>query len=308
MQKARYSTAFVTVSAMLWALDAPFRKFLSAGFPSLTIVLMEHLLIACCVLPLFLPRLAELKHLSWKDWLCVAFVGFGGSASATALFTQSFHYLNPSVAILLQKLQPLVAIVLASVLLRETLSRRFLGWAAVAIGGAYLVSFPGLIPKGVTLGPDLFGVMLALGAAIFWGGSTVLGRFVLNHVSFQMMTSLRFLSGLGFLVVANAATGTFSAVGRATPHDWLFVFIIAILAGFLSLLLYYYGLRSTRASVATLCEMAFPLTAVVVNWVFLGASLSAMQLLGGAMLMLAIVRLGVEGDEDVEDELIAVSG
>ena len=41
-----------------------------------------------------------------RRWLAVAFCGAGGSALATILFTASFHYVNPSVTILLQKLQP----------------------------------------------------------------------------------------------------------------------------------------------------------------------------------------------------------
>src|SRR3989338_966948 len=294
---------FVTLAAVLWAIDAPFRKFLTTDLSSTAIVLMEHILIAVLVLFLFIPRVSELKNLSGREWVSVIFIGFGGSALATVLFTQSFHYLNPTVAILLQKLQPLIAILLAVWVLGEKLSKDFWTWTVVAVFGAYLVTFPDFKPAGWTWNSDTLGVLLALGAAFFWGGSTVFGRYVLNKVSFQMMTSLRFLSALVFLFFMNVYYHTLSQINLTTRKDWLFVFITAIIAGFASLLLYYYGLRSTKAAVATLCELAFPVAAVIVNWIFLGATLESMQIIGGLILLIGITKLTLVNSEAHEANL-----
>lgn len=291
----------VTLAAMLWALDAPFRKLLTADLSSTVIVLLEHLLVSLCVMPLLLPRLAELRALRRQEWLAVLFVGFGGSASATVLFTESFHHVNPSVAVLLQKLQPLIAVTLAAGILGERPSRRFWTWAIVAMGGAYLVSFPELAPTGLSGGTSTQGVLLALGAAVFWGGSTVFGRFVLNRASFQVVTGLRFTTGFALLVVVNLSLGRMGQVSGASGRDWLLVSALAIVAGFISLLVYYYGLRSTRASVATMCELAYPLSSVLVNWVVLGATLSPMQVAGGVILLGAITRLGAVNDTPMPD-------
>ncbi|MEO8065378.1 MAG: DMT family transporter [Candidatus Doudnabacteria bacterium] len=302
LKKDNFGPWFVTLAAVLWAMDAPFRKYLTTQLSSTTIVLMEHLLIVVLVLVIFLPRLHELKHLSWREWVSVLFIGFGGSALATVLFTESFHYLNPTVAILLQKLQPLIAIGLAAWVLEEKLSKNFWLWTIVAIFGAYVISFPDLTPAGFALNSNLLGVALALGAAFFWGGSTVFGRFVLRKVSFQMMTSLRFLSALLFLVILNGYYKTLPELSLATGKDWLFVFMTAIIAGFISLMIYYYGLRSTKASIATLCELAFPFAAVIVNWKFLGATLSWMQILGGAVLLFAITKLTIVNESDIQEK------
>jgi drug/metabolite transporter (DMT)-like permease len=303
MKQQNFGPWMVAFAAMLWAIDAPFRKYLTLQLSSSTIVLMEHILIAICILPLFIPRLRELTKLSWKEWLSVIFIGFGGSALATVLFTQSFHYLSPTVAILLQKLQPLIAILLAYFVLGEKFSKNFWTWTVVALFGAYLVSFPGLRPTGFIWNSNMLGVVLALGAAFFWGGSTVFGRFVLNKVSFQMMTSLRFLSALIFLFFMNVYYKTLPEFYLATSKDWFFVFMTAIIAGFLSLLIYYYGLRSTKAGIATLCELAFPFAAVIVNWIFLGETLSVMQIVGGLILLFAITRLTLVNQEAYDPSL-----
>jgi drug/metabolite transporter (DMT)-like permease len=159
-----------------------------------------------------------------------------------------------------------------------------------------------LKPTGFTWDSDTLGVLLALGAAFFWGGSTVFGRFVLNKASFQVMTGLRFLSALIFLFFMNIYYKTLPELHFATGKDWFFVFMTAIIAGFVSLLIYYYGLRSTKASVATLCELAFPLAAVIVNWKFLGATLSMMQIVGGLILLFAITRLSLVNETLQEKE------
>ena len=100
MNNYRTGPWLVALAAFLWAIDAPFRKYLTADLSSTTIVFMEHILIVIIVLVGLRPYLKEFKKLNWRGWLAIAFIGFGGSALATVLFTQSFHYVNPSVAIL----------------------------------------------------------------------------------------------------------------------------------------------------------------------------------------------------------------
>lgn len=287
----KYSPWLIVIAALLWAVDAPFRKFLTTELPSGIIVLSEHIFISILILPVFLRRLPELRKLGWKEWLAVLFIGFGGSALATVFFTQSFHYVNVSVAILLQKTQPFIAILLAYALLREKLAKHFYWWAIVGVAGAYLISFPEIVPTGLTLNGGTLGVLYALAAAALWGGSTVFGKFVLRKVSYPMMTSLRFLTALVFLFGLAVQQNTLSAYQHFTPKDAFFVAIIALLAGLISLWLYYRGLEHTKASVSTIAELAFPFSAVIVNWIFLGATLEPMQILGGLILLGAITQV-----------------
>lgn len=283
----------VAFAAFLWAIDAPFRKYLTGDLSSTTIVFMEHVLIVVVVLLWLRPYLREFKKLNWRGWLALVFVSLGGSALATVFFTQSFHYLNPSVAILLQKVQPLIAILLAVIFLKERLSRQFWLWAAVALAGAYIITFPDLSIEGLSLNGGAVGVLLALAAAFFWGGSTVMGRYLLKDLSFKAMTALRFISALVFLFGIQLYYGRLNEITLASGKDWLYVFIIAIIAGLVSLFIYYRGLRFTTASVATLAELTFPMAAVVINWIFLDAALTWVQLAGSVVLVFAITKLSL---------------
>lgn len=291
MDKYKLGPWLIVVAAMLWAVDAPFRKFLTGDLSSTTIVLMEHIVIAVLVLVFLFKYLGELKNLTWKEWLAVVFIGLGGSALATVFFTQSFRYVNPSVAILLQKVQPFVAILMATLILKEKLTKNFWLWAILGVFGAYLVTFPELKITGLQLAGGTLGAVFALLAAFLWGGSTVFGRLVLAKISFQAMTAVRFLSALVFLVLLNIYYGNLNQISQASGKDWLYVLIIAVLAGFISLWIYYRGLRHTKASIATIGELAFPFSAVIVNWIFLDAKLELGQILGGLVLLIAVIGL-----------------
>jgi drug/metabolite transporter (DMT)-like permease len=297
----KYGPYLIFFAAMLWATDAPFRLHLTQTLSSNFIVFGEHTVDVLCVLPILFMGSLEIKKLSYKEWLAVIVIAVGGSALASVAFTQAFHYVNPSVAILLQKLQPLIAIGLASALLKEKLNSKFWLWAIVALFGAYLISFPGLRPQsypGEVFNPNLIGVGLALLAAVLWGASTVMGKVVLNKTNFKIMTALRFCVAWVFLLILNLTQKTFPVFSQMTKTDYLFLVIIAIASGVVSLFIYYKGLETTKASVATLAELGFPMAAVIVNWIFIpGGGLVWGQILGIAILLFSVFRLGEQTDD-----------
>ena len=186
-----FGPALVFVAAALWATDAPFRTHLTQGLSSNFIVLAEHAVSCLIAIPILLFNWANIKNISLREWLAILFIGICGSALAAVAFTESFHYVNPSVSIVLQKVQPLIAIGLAVWLLGEILHKQFWLWAAVALFGAYMVSFPDLKPQlyeGEAFNPNVIGALLALTAATLWGASTVFGKYVLRTAAFQTLT------------------------------------------------------------------------------------------------------------------------
>ena len=308
---AAWGPGLVFLAAALWATDAPFRAHLTEGLSSNFIVFAEHFIDCLIAVPILIWSWSDLKKLSRREWAAVLVIAVGGSALASVAFTQAFHYVNPSVAILLQKVQPLIAIALAGAFLGEKMHKNFWLWTAVALGGAYLISFPQLVPRlytGEAFNPNTMGVLLSLTAAVLWGASTVLGKFVLRAVAFQTLTALRFVVAFVFLGFLNAFENTFPAWGSVTPVDWLFIAIIALASGVFSLFLYYYGLQFTKASIATVAELGFPLAAVVVNAYFIvgvaqagtAFGLYAGQWLGTMLLLFALYMLNrVNREEEV---------
>ena len=286
------SVLLIAVGAAMWGTDGILRvPLLDVASPS-QIVLLEHLVLLLYSVPAVVLGWRFFRGLGAVQWVALLVIGWGGSALATLLFTTAFDVGNPTVVILLQKTQPLFAIALAAILLRERLGWAYWPCFAVAMVGAYLISFGDLEPFKALPSAEALAAALALGAALLWGSSTVLGRLVLKDLPFHALTGARLLLAVPLLagiVVAQGATGGLGPGVAAAPGR---VVLLALIPGLLALLLYYRGLTGTRASYATLAELAFPATAVVLNWTFLGVGVSANQVLGFVLLWGAVFVLG----------------
>jgi drug/metabolite transporter (DMT)-like permease len=286
------SVLLVAVGAAMWGTDGILRvPLLEVASPS-QIVLLEHLVLLVYSVPAVVLGWRFFRGLGTAQWVALLIIGWGGSAIATLLFTTAFTVGNPTVVILLQKTQPLFAIALATILLRERLGWAYWPCFAVAMVGAYLISFGDFGPFRALGSAEAIAAALALGAALLWGSSTVLGRLVLKDMPFNTLTGARLLLAVPLLAGIVIAQGSVGGLGTGFASEPGRVILLALIPGLLALLLYYRGLTGTRASYATLAELAFPATAVVLNWTFLGVGVSANQVLGFVLLWGAVFVLG----------------
>ena len=291
----------VALGAALWGTDGVLRVPLLRDMSPAAIVLGEHLILLLYSVPAVVLGWGALRGLGGRGWGALLVIGWGGSALATLLFTAAFAAGDPTVAILLQKTQPLFAIALAHVVLGERLKLAYWPLFLAAVVGAYLVSFGNLSPFSALGSDAASGALLAVGAAALWGSSTALGRFVLRDVPFHALTGARLLLALAPLTVIALAQGAFGEMGAGFASQPGKLFLLALIPGLLGLLLYYRGLSSTRASHATLAELAFPATAVALNWAVLGVGINAGQVVGFFLLWAAIYALGRSGERTLQD-------
>src|SRR5215218_4443907 len=286
------SVLLIAVGAAMWGTDGILRvPLLDVASPS-QIVLLEHLVLLLYSVPAVVLGWRFFRGLGAAQWVALLVIGWGGSALATLLFTTAFAVGNPTVVILLQKTQPLFAIALAGILLRERLGWAYWPCFLVAMVGAYLISFGDLGPFMALGSAEALTAVLALGAALLWGSSTVMGRLVLKDMPFYALTGARLLLAVPLLAGIVVAQGTLEGVGAGFASEPGRVVLLALSPGLLALLLYYRGLSGTRASYATRAELACPATAVVLNWAVLGVGVNANQVLGFVLLWGAVVVLG----------------
>ena len=201
----------VMVASSLWAVDALIRTPLTKAIPSASIVLYEHVIGLLVFSPLFIRSLPILRTVSGKTWVHVLTLSLVSSVGGTVLFTQALavsfatgDFITP---LLLQKLQPLLVIMLAVLLLKEKLQKEFLLWAPVALVGSYLISFGLTVPKLQFAGKEMV-VVLSLGAAACWGSGTILSKLLLRRYSARDATFFAFYS--------SGSSGTFGCIGVTT--------------------------------------------------------------------------------------------
>jgi DME family drug/metabolite transporter len=299
----RYSVVLIAVAAVLWASDALFRNQLISHLSASQIVVAEDGLITLFLLPVFFRSLPELRGLDWRGWLAVILIAAGAQALATLFFTASFSYRVYAETFVLQQTQPLVALILASVVLGERRRPWFWGVVLVALVGVYMVVFAynPADPLSALQHGRLEAGLFALGAAVLWASGTVLGRYALGSLSFWSVTSLRFTLALPVLVAVVLVQYGLGGFGHYQFSDFVpNLLAIALVPGLLALLLYYRALSRTPASLSTIAELALPVTATfIAAWQFHQPVYGA-QLVGTALLIGVIILLNVTKDRAAE--------
>lgn len=282
----------VIFAAFLWSFDGFIRQNLFA-LPSFLIVSLEHVIGAILFLPLLIRGWKEVSSLGQRGWISVLWISIFGGVLGTFFYTKALSYVNYidlSVVVLLQKLQPIFAIALAGVILKEKITKRFIILAFAAIVGGYLVTF-GSSSINDWDDKTIIAALLALLAAFSWGSSTVLGKHALNRLSFTTVTSLRLAITASVTAFVLLSTGQYDAINNMTLSHWGFIVLIVLSTGSLALFFYYYGLNKLPASHATLYELFWPLSAVELDWFIRGNILSLPQWVGAILLLGAIIIL-----------------
>ena len=301
----------IVIAAVMWGLDGVlltpsyFSKFhfYDVNF----IVFIAHAIPAVILSLLFFGQYRELKNFTKNDYIFFILIAlFGGGIGTLSIVKalQLSEFSKFSIVILIQKTQPVFAVLLAFLLLKERPSKRFYIIGLVSLISIYILTFefksPALLPKN-----NVLAAMYSLLAAFSFGSATVFGKKVVHKFSFLTSTFFRFFFTtvimLFFVIFSENAEKSLTAYTSNADLMGLSLFIAVF--GLIAILIYYNGLKSVTASVSTFCELAFPLTSVITEAVVLKRFLSPVQLFSAVVLVTSILYLNL-GKVKVEIEEI----
>ena len=295
-----YGPWLVGLGAALWGTESAWRIPLNSLFDADVIVFWEHVLIFVMFLPLLISRIGEIRKIDGRTWGYLLFSGFAGSAVGTIFFTLALKYGNPTVVNVILNIQPVISTVGAFLLFRDRFGPRFFLFAGIAIlAGVFVsVTHPTLIGESFERAGLNRGTGYALICALFWGLSTVAGRGVMVGMSLRLAASMRIAVGfacmslilLGYGKLHGATLWPAAAQAHAIKAlVWLV--LLATISGGIPLLIYFEGLRLTRASTAGYFEMMQTLAAVCITWGFFHATLQLHQVVAACVLIGAVAMV-----------------
>lgn len=298
--RVRYGPWLVALGAALWGTESAWRIPLNNLFDAEVIVFWEHVLILLIFLPLLLVRLSEIPKIDARTWGYLIFSGFAGSAVGTIFFTLALKNGNPTVVNVVLNIQPVISTIGAWLLFGDRLGPRFFFYAGIAVLAGIFVSVtnPELIGVSFAQAGLNLGTGYALICALFWGLSTVAGRGVMKGMSLRLASALRVVVGLICMTIILLALGKlhgaalWPAPAQAHPASAFgALLLLATISGGIPLLIYFEGLRLTRASTAGYFEMMQTLAAVAITWGFFHAALRLHQVVGALVLIAAVAML-----------------
>lgn len=178
---------------------------------------------------------------------------------------------------------PVIVALLSVLFLKERLGFNVITALVIAIVGTFLLV--GFQPAS---GGQVFsGVLLALGSATGYALVALTSRRLSNYHPLQPVA-------FGFTVGAIVLLPFALSTGLTTSLDassWLRLLYLGLVPTALAYTLFTLGMRTTKATTATIVTLLEPLTAVILAFLLFREQLSATAILGGVLLIVAIVLL-----------------
>lgn len=295
LKKSYLGASLVCIAATMWGFDGIVLTPRLYKLNVMYVVFILHIL-PLIGMSIFFGKeeIKNIKNMSLETkgyyFLIALFGGVLGTLSIVkALFLVNFSHLT--VVTLLQKLQPVFAIVLATIILKEKVGKNFFFWTILALISGYFLTFQLSLPHfnvGNKIGEaSLYAIL----AAFSFGSSTVFGKKILFTSNFRTALYTRYLFTSMILGILVLITGNISYIFKTTFNQWVIFIIIGLTTGSGGILIYYKGLKYIKANIATICELCFPVSSVIFDYIFNQRVLSKIQIISAVILLFSIFKI-----------------
>ena len=333
----QFKTKFLPVLAILlatliWASDIILRTELFK-IPAIVVVFLEHFLGFIAFLFIYRNYLNELLNLTKNQKLAMLWTGVFAGALAGLFYTSGLtlvFFASFSVVVLMQQLQPIWGIIAARVVLKEKITPLFIALAGLAMAGAYLITFENQVPVITSGNKTPLAAFFGLMAGIFWGANTAVSKYNLKTISFQAVSVARYgiaaLTSLVLIFLSAIFNSLFqtklsgfwgdfaskfvevknlSQIYTLSSVQWTNLFMIVLFVGIISISLYYWGLKKIPSKVATICELGWPMWALLLDILYFHKTFTLTQILGMILLVgsVFVISLTQTNSEPIELEL-----
>ncbi|MEV4347277.1 DMT family transporter [Actinoplanes sp. NPDC049596] len=284
-------------SAMSFGTSGAFIKpLLEAGWSPAAAVTVRALVGGLVLLPLLLISLRGRWAALWRGRWRVLGMGVIAVAFTQLAYFAAISRIPVSTALLIEYLAPLLLVLFTWATTRRTPRPMVFLGSALAIGGLVLVIGPGALQA-----VDGAGLMLAFAAAIGCAVYFVVAARPSDGLPPVALASAGLIVGSLTLALASLAglvpfvtvTTDVTVVHSTTPW-WLPLLVVAVVGTAIAYATGIAGsarLGSRLASFVGLLEVVF---ASLFAWLVLGESLSALQLIGGVLILAGITAIPSE--------------
>lgn len=269
----------IAISAASFGTLAIFGRFLYAdGVDTFTMLFLRFGIAAIFMMVILVARKEKLPGRN----ILLQLIGMG----ALGYVGQSFSYLtaikfaSAGLVALLLYLYPMFVFVLSVIVLRERATWMKIGALVLALLGTALTVDPA--------GGQLPGILLSIAAALIYSVYIIVGTNVMKHVSVVQSSAVIFASAgavYGILML-------FNGIHLPTTNSgWLNVAGIVLIATVIPVVTFLAGLERVGPTNAAMLSTLEPVvTVLLAAWIF-GEVLKPIVLLGGGLILVAVIVL-----------------
>ena len=283
--------AQIVLVMLLWAACFP---LITAGLglaPHLTFAAMRAILAGVTLTALAIALRRPLPK-GLPHWAMVAVVGLGATSLGFLGMFHAAEFVSPGIATVIANTQPLLAAMLAGLILDERLTARGITGLVLGFIGILSIAAPQFVAPGQQ--SYIFGVAYIILAALGVTVSNVVIKRIAGRVDPLMAMGLQML--IGSIPLVLAAWGT----EEPATVRWSFTFVGILLA--LSLFgtalvywLWFSVLEKTPLNRANAFSFLIPIFGLTMGALFYGESLGVSQLIGIALIVFGVALVTRHG-------------
>ena len=227
----------------------------------------------------------ELPSLSRRDVVTGLALGACGYSLQAGAFFAALERIDASLLSLMLYTFPAMVAAAAVALGRDRVDARRLVALVLSLGGLVLVV------AGAGAGSlDPLGAALGLLAAVVYSTYILVSQGVVGRVSPQLLSALVCSGAAVSLFTGSALLGQFRPA-EVTVAGWGWLACIAVVSTVVSVSLFFAGLKRVGPTTASILATVEPLVTVVLAFLVFGETLGPVQILGGALVLAAVLAL-----------------
>jgi drug/metabolite transporter (DMT)-like permease len=231
--------------------------------------------------------LRELRRLGRRELGIALGLGACGYALQSGCYFAALERIDASLLSLLLYTFPAIVAAAAVLLGRERMSARRLAALALASGGLVLVL------AGAGAGAlDPLGVALGIGAALVYSTYILVSETVVGRMPPMLLSALVSTGAALSLTTGSATLGQLHP-GAVSLAGWGWLASIAVVSTVAAISLFFAGLRRAGPTSASILSTVEPVVTTLLAFVVFGETLSAVQVLGGMLVLAAVLVLVV---------------
>lgn len=196
------------------------------------------------------------------------------------LLFEAYRYTTVSMATLSYYFAPVLVTIACPILFREKLTPRQILCFAMSTLGVVLIVAAG---EGGSAQNHFLGISLGLGAAVLYASVVLINKFI-KKVGGIQRTFFQFLAAAVVLLPYVWCTNGFY-LNELTLFGWTNLLILGLFHTGITYFLYFSSLKELPGQEAAVLSYLDPLVAIIVSVVILGESMTAVQLLGGVLVL-----------------------
>ena len=271
----------------LWGASWPWGRVVAQAMPPVAAASLRFL-IASVALLLWMSwsgRLKTLHTLGSRQWLGLLNASAFGVFGYSIFFLLSLKLVPAGKAAMVVALNPVLILILASLLFHEPVNKKMGLGVVMAVSGALYALSTGSISSLIP-GQNGIGEWLLLGCALCWVSYTLIGRTVLTSVDSLTATSMTTLIGALLLSICSLSIegiSAWSGLIDAPAQAWHSIVALALGSTALAFAWYMHGVKILGATSAGAYLALVPLFGVLFSSLWLKEVLSPSLVSGGLL-------------------------